>query len=120
MLQTMDDLEQKCEDALYELCDARERYPLKCAIAFRKYIQLKNEIQMINKAQITNEINNVSVIDNVEQIIHFNGNFNNKEVNFKHLDFKLKNVISALNNLKAVRNQNEYEKTCKTNILLKS
>ncbi|XP_078035041.1 uncharacterized protein LOC144469041 [Augochlora pura] len=116
----MDDLEQKCEDALYELCDARERYPLKCAIAFRKCIQLKNEIQMMNVAQKTNIINNVSLVDNVEQVIDFNGNFNNEKVSFKHLDIKLKNVINALNNLKAVKNQNEYEKSCKTNILLKS
>lgn len=42
----LDDLEQQCEDALFELCDARERYPLRCAEELQKCIQLKNDIHV--------------------------------------------------------------------------
>ncbi|XP_076656789.1 uncharacterized protein LOC143361336 [Halictus rubicundus] len=111
----MDNLEQQCEDALFELCDAREQCPFKCAAELRKCIQLKNEIQMINVAQKSNVIDNV-----VEQKIHFDDNFNKEEVCFEHLDFKLKSITSELNNLKAVMDQIEREKTCEINKLLKS
>lgn len=39
-----DDLEQQCEEALFEVCDARERYPLQCAKELENCIQLTNEI----------------------------------------------------------------------------
>lgn len=39
-----DDLEQQCEDALFEVCDARERYPLQCAKELENCIKLTNEI----------------------------------------------------------------------------
>jgi len=40
----LDDLEQQCEDAVFELCDARERYPLQCARELERCIKLTNEI----------------------------------------------------------------------------
>lgn len=40
----LDDLEQQCEDAVFEVCDARERYPLQCAKELEKCIELTNEI----------------------------------------------------------------------------
>jgi len=39
-----DDLEQQCEEALFEVCDARERYPLQCAKELENCIKLTNEI----------------------------------------------------------------------------
>lgn len=39
-----DDLEQQCEDAVFEVCDARERYPLQCAKELERCIKLTNEI----------------------------------------------------------------------------
>lgn len=39
-----DDLEQQCEDAVFELCDARERFPLQCAKELEASIRLANEI----------------------------------------------------------------------------
>ncbi|XP_031833649.1 uncharacterized protein LOC116427443 [Nomia melanderi] len=111
----MDDLEQQCEDALFELCDARERYPLKCAKEFRKCIQLKNEIQMTSVIQKSNVID-----DTLEQSVHVNGNFNKKEVCFEYFDYKLQNIINKLDNLKAVKEQINREKTCEINKLLKN
>lgn len=40
----LDDLEEQCEDVVFEVCDARERYPLQCAKEFEKCIKLTNEI----------------------------------------------------------------------------
>lgn len=40
------DLEQQCENAVFEICDARERYPLLCANEFGKTIKLINEINV--------------------------------------------------------------------------
>lgn len=39
-----DDLEQQCEEALFEVCDARERYPLQCTKELENCIKLTNEI----------------------------------------------------------------------------
>lgn len=39
-----DDLEQQCEDAVFNVCDARERYPLQCTKELEKCIKLTNEI----------------------------------------------------------------------------
>lgn len=39
-----DDLEQQCEEAVFEVCDARERYPLQCAKELENCIKLTNEI----------------------------------------------------------------------------
>ncbi|XP_011689573.1 PREDICTED: uncharacterized protein LOC105451066 [Wasmannia auropunctata] len=41
-----DELEQQCEDAVFELCDARERYPLQCARELERCIKLTNEIHV--------------------------------------------------------------------------
>ncbi|XP_015433337.1 PREDICTED: uncharacterized protein LOC107189341 [Dufourea novaeangliae] len=111
----MDDLEQQCEDALFELCDARERYPLRCADELRTCIQLRNEIQMMNVTQKSNITNNV-----LGQSIHFDNDFWKKKVCLDFLDHKLQEMIDKLGNLKTVMEQIEREKTCKTNILLKS
>jgi len=40
----LDDLEQQCEDAVFELSDVRERYPLQCASELESCIKLTNEI----------------------------------------------------------------------------
>ena len=42
----LDDLEQQCEDVLFDLCDTRERYPLLCAKELEKFIKLTNEIHV--------------------------------------------------------------------------
>ncbi|XP_071868529.1 uncharacterized protein [Bombus fervidus] len=112
----MDDVEQQCEDALFELCDARERYPSRCADELQKSIKLKNEINMLKvfKRTATNEPFILS------QNKYLNLDFNKNEMCFDHLDFKLQDVANKLNNLKAVMDQIEREKTCWVNKLLES
>ncbi|XP_076234882.1 uncharacterized protein LOC143179498 isoform X2 [Calliopsis andreniformis] len=113
----MDDLEQQCEDALFELCDARERYPQRCADELQKCIQLKNNIHMIKVCQKSSLIDTVPVL---EQNVNFHDKFNEKEIHFEHLDCKLQNIMNKLDNLKAVMEQIEREKTCEINKLLKT
>ncbi|XP_015120182.1 uncharacterized protein LOC107043272 [Diachasma alloeum] len=43
------DLEQQCDDAVFELCDTRERYPQKCAEELAKTLRLTTQI---NKAPV--------------------------------------------------------------------
>lgn len=40
------DLEQKCEDALFDLCDTRERLPVKCADELEKTLRLTTQINV--------------------------------------------------------------------------
>lgn len=47
-----DDLEQQCENVLFEVCDARERYPLQCAKELEKCIKLTNEINVSALSQM--------------------------------------------------------------------
>ncbi|XP_011306675.1 uncharacterized protein [Fopius arisanus] len=41
---TEPDLEQECEDVVFELCDTRERYPQKCAEELSKSLRLRTQI----------------------------------------------------------------------------
>ncbi|XP_043255276.1 uncharacterized protein LOC122399028 [Colletes gigas] len=108
----MDNLEEQCEDALFELCDARERYPQRCANELKTSFQLINDIHMLKAYE---KLNNISDKPSaVEQSTH-NINFNEKEMSFEHLDYKLQDIANKLNNLEAVRKQVEREKICKIN-----
>lgn len=46
IISNSDDLEQQCEDSLFEVCDSRERYPQQCATELEKCIKLANEIHV--------------------------------------------------------------------------
>lgn len=113
----MDDIEQQCEDAVFILCDARERYPLRCADEFQKSIKLKNEINMLKIFQKSTVMNELPILEQTERL---NLEFNENEMCFDRLDSKLQNIINKLDNLKAVVEQIEREKTCWINKLLES
>ncbi|XP_076638613.1 uncharacterized protein LOC143350383 [Colletes latitarsis] len=114
----MDNLEEQCEDALFELCDARERYPLRCANELKTSFQLINDIHML---KVCGKLNNISDKPSaLEQSTHININFNEKEMSFEHLDYKLQDIANKLDNLEAVRKQVEREKMCKINKLLEN
>lgn len=46
-ISVLDNLEQQCEDALFKLCDARERYPLRCSNQLKESIQLNSDMHVI-------------------------------------------------------------------------
>ncbi|XP_050590352.1 uncharacterized protein LOC126922120 [Bombus affinis] len=111
----MNNIEEQCEDALFELCDARERYPSRCADELQKSIKLKNEINMLKVFKKSTTTNEPFILSQ-----NLNLDFNKNEMCFDHLDFNLQDVVNKLNNLKAVMDQIEREKTCWVNKLLES
>ncbi|XP_076165579.1 uncharacterized protein LOC143145761 isoform X2 [Ptiloglossa arizonensis] len=111
----MNNLEQQCEDALFKLCDARERYPLRCSNQLKESIQLNSDMHMMKVFQKLNIVDKSAISEHV----HFNINIKEKEICFEHLDCKLQNIVNKLDNLKAVLKQVEREKTCEMNKLLK-
>lgn len=56
----------------------------------------------------------------LEQTMGINAEFNKKEIQFEHLDYRLQNITKELDNLKAVMDQIEREKICEINKLLKT
>ncbi|XP_003696231.1 uncharacterized protein LOC100865440 isoform X2 [Apis florea] len=112
----MDNIEQQCEDAVFEVCDARERYPSRCADELQKSIKLKNNMNMLKKFQ-KSIINDVPDLQQ-DKYMKGNLNFNKNKICFNYLDSKLQNSINKLNNLKAIMDQIEREKTCCINKLL--
>ncbi|XP_076667170.1 uncharacterized protein LOC143368382 [Andrena cerasifolii] len=108
----MDDLEEQCQEALFEVCDARERYPRQCADVLQKCIQLKNDIHMMKVSQTSKPV--------FERSVHFNIELNENELCFERLDDKLQDIADKLDNLKAVADQIERERTYEMNKLLRS
>ncbi|XP_017890239.1 uncharacterized protein LOC108631054 [Ceratina calcarata] len=111
----MENLEQQCEDAVFELCDAREQFPSLCANELTKCIQIKNDINMSKVSGKPSVIDKSSTSEKGERL---DLNVNQEEICFDHLDSRLQNVISTLNNLKAVVDQTEREKQCPIKKLL--
>ncbi|XP_076762416.1 uncharacterized protein LOC143430231 [Xylocopa sonorina] len=112
----MDDIEQQCEDALFELCDARERYPLRCAEELQKSIKLQNDINMLKVFKKSSTIDEPTLLEQNERL---DLNFSENKC-FDHFDLKLQNIINKLHNLKSVMDQIERERTCWINELLEN
>ncbi|CAK9814084.1 hypothetical protein ANTQUA_LOCUS7931 [Anthophora quadrimaculata] len=111
----MDDIEQQCEDAVFELCDARERYPLRCADELKKSIKLKSDINMLKVCQKSSLIDEQFSLE-LNKNLYIN--LDENKICFDQLGYRLQNVISKLDNLKAVMDQIDREKTCLINKLL--
>lgn len=62
-------------------------------------------------------INDLPILQQ-DQYMRGNLNFNKNKICFDYLDSKLQNTINKLNNLKAIMDQIEREKTCYINKLL--
>ncbi|KAL2743944.1 uncharacterized protein V1477_007820 [Vespula maculifrons] len=111
-----DDLEEQCEDALFEVCDARERYPLLCAEELEKCLRLTTEIQTIKV------VPNIKVYHDIEpQTEEQNALLNiaskKQNIPYKHQGTQLKKMLNKIDNLKMVIEQIEKEKFCEINKL---
>lgn len=112
----MNDLEQECEDAVFEVCDARERFPLKCAEELQNCIKLKNDINMIRVAlKQTPPLDMPSLTD--QQAVYLN---NDSKQDFECFDRRLNVAIKKLDNLKSAMEQVKREKVCEMNKLLRN
>ncbi|KAL0122285.1 hypothetical protein PUN28_007193 [Cardiocondyla obscurior] len=112
----MDDLEQQCEDAVFNVCDARERYPLHCAEELAKCIELTNEIQMTRVVTKPVKILNMSVTN--EHLETLQKNFSDVTELLKTQEQKLQVMTNKVNNLTAVLEQIKNDKLCEANKLL--
>lgn len=142
----LDDLEQQCEDAVFEVCDARERYPLQCAKELEKCIELTNEIyvrtlyrtdsyhfvfylpvfitvfitglfQMMRILAKPAKVLDVPSFTN-EQSAIFQKNFSEVAEFLKSQEHKLQTMINKIDNLTATLNQIKKDKLCEVNKLL--
>lgn len=111
----MENLEQQCEDAVFELCDARERFPSYCADELKKCIQIRS---VINMSQVLHKPTVIDKSPTLKKEECLNFDINEDEISFDHLDSRLENVISTLDNLKVVMDQIVRERQCSTNKLL--
>lgn len=113
----MSDLEQECEDALFAVCDARERFPFKCADELQKCIKLRNDINMLKVAMKPTPPFNVPRLTD-EQAALLGEDMDEKN-DFEFLDRRLRNSVNKLDNLKLTIKQINREKVCEMNKLLK-
>lgn len=113
----MDDLEQQCEEAVFELCDARERYPLQCAEELEKCIRLTNEIYMAKVLAKPAKILDMPSFTN-EPLATFQKNFSEATELLKTQERKVQAMIDKIDNLTAALDQIKRDKSCEVNKLL--
>ncbi|GAB1868283.1 hypothetical protein CAJAP_09362 [Camponotus japonicus] len=113
----MDDLEQQCEEALFEVCDARERYPLQCAKELENCIKLTNEICMAKVLVKPMKIPDLPFFTN-EHSTMLEKNLSEATELLKTQDHKLEIMIDKIDNLTAVLDQIKRDKLSNINKLL--
>ncbi|XP_072749393.1 uncharacterized protein [Anoplolepis gracilipes] len=113
----MDDLEQQCEDAMFEVCDARERYPLQCAKELGNCIKLTNEICMAKVLVKPIKIPDLSSFTNKHSTM-FEKNFSEATELLKTQEQKLQVMIEKIDNLKTVLDLIKKNKSNNINKLL--
>ncbi|KYQ55813.1 hypothetical protein ALC60_05312 [Trachymyrmex zeteki] len=112
-----DDLEQQCEDVVFELCDARERYPLLCAKELEKCIKLTNEIHMTKVLVKPVKILNVPSFSNEHSAMLKKNCLEITEL-LKTQEHKLQVMIDKINNLTVILDQIKRDKLSDMNKLL--
>ncbi|XP_029174117.1 uncharacterized protein LOC114942836 [Nylanderia fulva] len=112
----MDELEQQCEDAVFEVCDARERYPLQCAKELEKCIKLTNEMCM-TKVLVKPIISNLPSFTN-KHPTELEKNLSEATELLKIQEHKLQVMIDKIDNLTAVVEQIKSDKLSDVNKLL--
>lgn len=114
-----DDLEEQCEEALFEVCDARERYPILCAEELEKCIRLTNEIQTTKVVQNIKKFRDIEPLTEEQKVLSYNAS-KKQNYQFKPKDKVMKRMKCRLDNLKMVVEQLKREKFLDINKLLNS
>ncbi|XP_011159390.1 uncharacterized protein LOC105195601 [Solenopsis invicta] len=113
----MDELEQQCEDVMFEVCDARERYPQQCAKELEKCIRLTNEIHTTKVLAKSAKILDVPSFTS-EHSDALQKNFSETTELLKTQERKLQVMIDKIDNLTATLHQIKRDKLCEVNKLL--
>ncbi|XP_066599184.1 uncharacterized protein [Prorops nasuta] len=118
-----DDLEQQCEDAVYEVCDARERFPKLCAKELAQSIKIKNEINMADVKPDNTDVPSFHVLNLTKEkqsVFHLPLPKDTTATDIFKMNTTLKEMSHKLDDLRTVVEQLEKEKTCETNKYLKN
>ncbi|XP_012272307.1 uncharacterized protein LOC105695372 [Orussus abietinus] len=117
----MDELEEQCEDAVLEVCDARERYPVQCADELTKCLKLRTaicvepvalkSIDSLETAMLSEE--QKGYIKMLQENVKYNKLCMQADLN------KLANVADKVNDLKNILEQIENDKQGEISKLLK-
>ncbi|XP_014609829.1 PREDICTED: uncharacterized protein LOC106789829 [Polistes canadensis] len=113
------DLEEQCEEAVFEVCDARERYPILCAEELEKCIRLTNEIQTTKVVQNIKKFHDIKPLTEEQKVLSCNA-LKKQNYPFKRKNKVIKSIKSRIDNLKMVVEQLEREKLFDINKLLNS
>ncbi|KYN02965.1 hypothetical protein ALC62_06253, partial [Cyphomyrmex costatus] len=112
-----DDLEQQCEEVVFELCDARERFPLLCTKELEKCIKLTNEINMTKILVKPTKSLDVPSFTNEHSAI-LTKSFGETTELLKTQEHKFQAMIDKLNNLTVILDQIKRDKLSEMNKLL--
>ncbi|XP_014471086.1 PREDICTED: uncharacterized protein LOC106742547 [Dinoponera quadriceps] len=112
-----DQLEQQSEDAVFEVCDARERFPMLCATELGKCIKLTNEIYMTKVlTEQAKTLDMSSLMGERYTILEKDLSIINGLL--KAQENKLRVMMDKIDNLKAALEQIKRDNLCEINRLL--
>lgn len=115
----MDSLEEQCENAVFLVCDARERYPVLCAEELVNCIRLTNEINTVKVISKTKEFKDIQHLEE-EQSRLLNTISTKKNISYEQQNLELKKMLDKIDNLHKIVEQIEKEKSCEINKLFYS
>ncbi|XP_046750554.1 uncharacterized protein LOC124413815 [Diprion similis] len=113
VVDSLRDLEERCEDAVFKVCDARERYSKKCAEGLDNYLCLKTRLVMksIVLESIPLDLNfeipsqmAVQVRRNYEQDQLVHCSWNDRAQQLQHMMDKIHDLKIALKQVEDNRN----------------
>ncbi|XP_003426959.1 uncharacterized protein LOC100679118 [Nasonia vitripennis] len=115
MAEETDDLEQQCEDAVFQICCTRERYSVRCANQLEKYLNLKTKINTapMQKPPVPDFKTPVLTEDQQELFNKFSKS-NDSKVHQSNLKNDMRIISSRLKELKSIIHQ--IERSRKTDI----
>ncbi|XP_033216648.1 uncharacterized protein LOC117172645 isoform X2 [Belonocnema kinseyi] len=110
----MGNIEEECEDAVFEICDIRERYPAHCAKKLGQCLRLTNEINTTNIKVDSIHIHPLEIPlketdEKVEIFKKFESSLSKVDPNLRR---NSKNMLEDLNSLITVAHQLRSEKYC--------
>ncbi|KAK0182506.1 hypothetical protein PV327_000642 [Microctonus hyperodae] len=115
------DLEQECEDALFELCDVRERYPAKCADELEQCLHLIRRINMKSpRRDVIEKLDEISITDD-QKILFQNALIVNKDKykNWKRTDNEFNKILTNIDDLIIVLEQIKNAESCPIDCMIK-
>ncbi|XP_043273248.1 uncharacterized protein [Venturia canescens] len=118
----MDDLEKECENTVFEVCDARERYPNMCVSELTRCIKLENELSLEPVKHGPRTKIGASPMSKEQMLFleYLQIGSKNEVAPKEEINKKMKSLLNKLDNLTLVVEQIEKEKCEEMNRLLRN